>query len=119
MLTTSPGLLLITGASGLADELNLGGNRQDITLINALGTHRQQTEAELRMMLGDSIVDNYRCLQHNAYDEANLISLGQTSFGYPVRINRFFMEADVRILTGFIEPHFFAGFSGGPKGVYR
>jgi len=101
----------------LAELEAAGVNRQDITLINALGTHRQQTEAELRMMLGDSIVDNYGCLQHNAYDEANLISLGQTSFGYPVRINRFFMEADVRMLTGFIEPHFFAGFSGGPKGV--
>ena len=101
----------------LAELEAAGVNRRDITLINALGTHRQQTEAELRTMLGDSIVDNYRCLQHDAYDEANLISLGQTSFGYPVRINRYFMEADVRILTGFIEPHFFAGFSGGPKGA--
>src|SRR6185503_15051779 len=80
----------------LAELETAGVHRQDITLINALGTHRQQTEAELRMMLSDAIVDNYRCLQHNAYDEANLISLGQTSFGYPVRINRFFMEADVR-----------------------
>ncbi|GIK39485.1 MAG: hypothetical protein BroJett011_33180 [Chloroflexota bacterium] len=101
----------------LAELAEVGVARQDITLLNALGTHRQQTEAELRQMLGDAIVDNYRCLQHNAYDEANLVSLGQTSFGYPVRINRTFMEADVRILTGFIEPHFFAGFSGGPKGV--
>jgi nickel-dependent lactate racemase len=101
----------------LAELAEAGVARQDITLLNALGTHRQQTEAELRMMLGDAIVDNYRCLQHDAYDEANLVSLGQTPFGYPVRINRYFMEADVRILTGFIEPHFFAGFSGGPKGV--
>lgn len=101
----------------LAELEEAGVAHQDITLLNALGTHRQQTEAELRMMLGDEIVDHYRCLQHNAYDEANLVSLGQTSFGNPVRINRTFMEADVRILTGFIEPHFFAGFSGGPKGV--
>jgi nickel-dependent lactate racemase len=101
----------------LAELEAAGVQRRDITLINALGTHRRQTETELRMMLGDAIVDNYRCLQHDAYDDANLISLGQTSFGYPVRINRTFMEAEVRILTGFIEPHFFAGFSGGPKGV--
>lgn len=101
----------------LAELEEAGVKRQDITLLNALGTHRQQTEAELRQMLGDEVVNHYRCLQHNAYDEANLVSLGQTSFGYPVRINRHFMEADVRILTGFIEPHFFAGFSGGPKGV--
>ncbi|MCK6627313.1 MAG: nickel-dependent lactate racemase [Anaerolineae bacterium] len=101
----------------LAELAEAGIARQDITLLNALGTHRQQTEAELRTMLGHAIVDNYRCLQHNAYDDSILVSLGQTSFGYPVRINRHFMEADVRILTGFIEPHFFAGFSGGPKGV--
>ncbi len=102
----------------LLAELEAAGiAREDIILMNALGTHRRQTEAELRLMLGDALVDNYRCLQHTAYDEANLVSLGRTSFGYPVRINRFFMEADVRILTGFIEPHFFAGFSGGPKGV--
>lgn len=101
----------------LTELVEAGVKRPDITLLNALGTHRQQTQAELRQMLGDEVVDNYRCLQHNAFDEANLVSLGQTSFGYPVRINRHFMEADVRILTGFIEPHFFAGFSGGPKGV--
>ncbi len=101
----------------LAELAEAGIARQDITLLNALGTHRQQTEAELRLMLGNAIVDNYRCLQHNAYDDSVLVALGQTLFGHPVRINRHFMEADVRILTGFIEPHFFAGFSGGPKGV--
>ncbi|MEM7344777.1 MAG: nickel-dependent lactate racemase [Chloroflexota bacterium] len=104
-----PVLLAELEAAGIA--------RQDITLINALGTHRPQTELELRMMLGDQIVDNYRCLQHDAFDDNNLVSLGQTSLGHPVRINRDYLEADVKILTGFIEPHFFAGFSGGPKGV--
>jgi lactate racemase len=102
----------------LLDELEANGiAREDITLLNGLGTHRQQTEAELRAMLGNRIVEGYRCLQHDCYDEANLLSLGETSLGHPVRINRFYLEADVRILTGFIEPHFFAGFSGGPKAV--
>ncbi len=101
----------------LAELAEAGIAREDITLMNALGTHRPQTDAELRAMLGDQIVDNYRCLQHTAFDEANLVSLGTTSLGHPVRINRTFMEADVRIFTGFIEPHFFAGFSGGPKAV--
>ncbi len=94
-----------------------GVHSHDITLLNALGTHRPQTDIELREMLGDSIVDGYRCLQHDAYDDANLVQLGSTSFGSTLRVNRAYMEADVRILTGFIEPHFFAGFSGGPKGV--
>jgi lactate racemase len=99
-------------------ELEAGGvERKNITLINALGTHRPQTDAELRTMLGDRIVDEYRCLQHDAFDDSILVPLGHTKLGHPVRINRHYLDADVRILTGFIEPHFFAGFSGGPKGV--
>lgn len=94
-----------------------GVRRGDITLLNALGTHRRQTPEELAGMLGQEIVDRYRCLQHDAWDDETLVSLGHTSFGHPVRVNRTYLQADVKILTGFIEPHFFAGFSGGPKGV--
>ncbi len=102
----------------LLDELETAGVRQaDITLLNGLGTHRRQTEAELRAMLGERIVDQYRCLQHDCFDDSNLVSLGVTTLGHPVRVNRIYLEADVRILTGFIEPHFFAGFSGGPKAI--
>jgi nickel-dependent lactate racemase len=102
----------------LLDELEAAGvDRGRITLLNGLGTHRPQTETELRLMLGDRIVDHYHCLQHDCHDDSNLVSLGVTSLGHPVRINRNYLEADVRVLTGFIEPHFFAGFSGGPKAV--
>lgn len=101
----------------LAELEAAGVRRQDMTLLNALGTHRPQTEPELRRLLGDAVVDHYRCLQHNAFDEAALVPLGLTSRGNAVRINKTYLDADVRILTGFIEPHFFAGFSGGPKGV--
>ena len=102
----------------LLDELeSVGVVRKDITLLNGLGTHRRQTEAELRAMLGDNVVEKYRCLQHDCNSDADLVSLGVTSLGHPVRVNRFYLESDVRILTGFIEPHFFAGFSGGPKAI--
>ncbi len=101
----------------LAELEQAGVSRNNIILMNALGTHRPQTEAELRMMLGNNIVDNYCCLQHDAFDDSILVPLGTTKLGHPVRINRHYLDADVRILTGFIEPHFFAGFSGGPKGV--
>jgi nickel-dependent lactate racemase len=101
----------------LAELEEAGINRADITLLNALGTHRPQTRAELDEMLGPEIVANYRCLQHDCWDDENLVSLGKTSLGHPVRVNRVYLEADVKILTGFIEPHFFAGFSGGSKGV--
>jgi nickel-dependent lactate racemase len=102
----------------LLEELESAGvRRADITLLDGLGTHRRQTDAELRLMLGDHLVESYRCLQHDCNDDAGLVSLGETSLGHPVRINRTYLEADVRILTGFIEPHFFAGFSGGPTAV--
>lgn len=97
--------------------LKSGILKEDILLLNGLGTHRSQTEAELRSLLGDDIVDNFRCIQHDCHDDTVLVSLGNTSLGHPVRISRHYLEADVRILTGFIEPHFFAGFSGGPKAV--
>ena len=97
--------------------LEAGVEPEDISLLNGLGTHRKQTEAELRKMLGDQIVDDYRCLQHDCNDDSSLVSLGETSLGNPVRINRHYLDSDVRILTGFIEPHFFAGFSGGPKAI--
>ncbi len=101
----------------LAELEGAGVRREDITLLNGLGTHRAQTEAEMRVLLGDAVYENYRCLQHDAYDDALLVSLGETANGHPLRVNRHLLEADVRILTGFIEPHFFAGYSGGPKGV--
>lgn len=102
----------------ILEELESAGvRREDITLLNALGTHRQQTDDELSMMLGERIVSTYRCLQHNAFDDDNLVSMGTTSLGNPVRLNRLLLESDFRVYTGFIEPHFFAGYSGGPKAV--
>ena len=102
----------------ILQELESAGvDRRRITMINGLGTHRKQTEEELREMLGDDIVDHYDCIQHDAWDDENLVPFGITSRGNPVRINRTYADADLKILTGFIEPHFFAGFSGGPKGV--
>jgi nickel-dependent lactate racemase len=101
----------------LAELETAGVRRGDITLLAGLGTHRQQTEAESRALLGDSVYDNYRCLQHNAWDDENLVSLGMTSLGNQLRVNRLLVESDVRIYTGFVEPHLFAGYSGGPKAV--
>ena len=86
----------------LAELESAGVRRDDITLMNALGTHREQTANELRQMLGDFIVDHYRCRQHNALDDASLVRLETPSGTHRVRLNREFMQADVRILTGFI-----------------
>lgn len=90
---------------------------QNIVLCNALGTHRRNSEQELVQMLGADVVRRYRIEQNNAFDPATQVCLGKTSRGHDLWINRGYMEADVKILTGFIEPHFFAGFSGGGKAV--
>ena len=90
---------------------------ENITLINQTGTHRPNTKAELEKMLTPAVVARYRVLNHECEDSANLVKVGAMEDGTPLLINRHVVEADFRIVTGFIEPHFFAGFSGGPKGI--
>ena len=90
---------------------------EQIVLINALGTHRANTDDELAEMLGPSIAGSYRVVQHDAWDEPKVVHVGRTSRGHEAHVNEEYMRASVRILTGFIEPHLFAGFSGGPKAV--
>lgn len=109
----TPNHLLIPSVLAELDHLP----DDQIVLCNALGTHRPNTDEELRQMLGAGIVERYRIEQNNAFDPDTQVFLGTTRQGHEVWINRVYMEADVKILTGFIEPHFFAGFSGGPKAV--
>jgi len=91
--------------------------REQITLLNQLGTHRPNTDVELERMLTPAVVQNYRVVNHEPENSDALIQLGTTRDGTPALLNRHVVEADVRIVTGFIEPHFFAGFSGGIKGI--
>ena len=90
---------------------------EDVTILIATGTHRANTTEELVRMLGAPIVERYRVVNHDASDDRTLAFAGRTSTDVPVWLNRHWLDADVRITTGFVEPHFFAGFSGGPKMV--
>jgi len=90
---------------------------ENVTIINGLGTHRDQTREELIDMLGETVVDTVRIINHHCHEKTELTHLGTSSFGCEVYLNKEYVEADFRIVTGFIEPHFFAGFSGGPKGI--
>jgi nickel-dependent lactate racemase len=90
---------------------------EDVTILIATGTHRTNTPAEVEKMLGADITRRYRVVNHDSRDDASLEFVGTTTTGVPVHLNRAWMSADVRITTGFVEPHFFAGFSGGPKMV--
>jgi len=87
----------------------------DVVVLVATGTHRGNSDAEIRAMLGDEVVDRVRVVNHDARDHASLVYLGRHGADVPVFLNREWVNADVRITTGFVEPHFFAGFSGGPK----
>ncbi len=85
------------------------------TIFVATGTHRGNTPDELEEMLGHEILANYRVVNHDARDDSTLRNVGTTSRGVDVLMNSEWLDSDVRITTGFVEPHFFAGFSGGPK----
>lgn len=91
--------------------------KENFVVINGLGSHRPNTREELIQMLGQDIVDTIRVINHEAFDEKELVHVGCNTYGSHVYLNKTYMEADFRIVTGFIEPHFFAGFSGGPKGI--
>ena len=91
--------------------------RKQFVIMVGNGSHRAMTNDELAHMLGEEVVATVPIINHDATDKAMLARLGTTPTGVPVWVNRHYLEADVRIVTGFIEPHFFAGFSGGPKGV--
>ena len=91
--------------------------RKNITLLNQLGTHRPNTKAELEKMLTPEVVANYRVLNHEPENDEALVQVGVMHDGTPALLNRHAVGADLRIVTGFIEPHFFAGFSGGIKGL--
>ena len=91
--------------------------KENITLLNQLGTHRPNSRAELEKILTKTVVNEYRVLNAEPENREAHIQLGTTHDDTPALINRHAVEADLRIMTGFIEPHLFAGFSGGPKAI--
>lgn len=94
----------------------LGVRDEQVTILIGTGTHRGSTESELERMLGPAR-KRFAVLNHDCMAEADLVDLGRTACGGEIWMNRRWVEADLRIATGFIEPHFFAGFSGGSKAV--
>ncbi len=99
----------------LAELERLGAGPDRVELLCATGTHRQATAAEMVELVGAEIVARYAIHDHRG-DDGTHVEVGVVD-GAPVLIDPRYVDADVRILTGFVEPHFFAGFSGGPKGM--
>lgn len=96
-------------------ELREGNPAIDITLLVATGCHRETTEAELRNKLGEEICE--RIHVHNAFRPEDNVTLGVLPSGAPLVLDRLAVETDLLVAEGFIEPHFFAGYSGGRKSV--
>jgi len=101
----------------LATLESAGLRRDNILILVATGLHRAATEAEVVAMLGAQIAANYRIASHQARDRASHVNLGTTPGGIPVLIDRRYVEADLRILVSLVEPHLFAGYSGGRKAI--
>jgi nickel-dependent lactate racemase len=99
------------------EELDGIVDLDDVVVLVATGTHRANTQAELRAMFGDAVVDSVRIVNHDARAGDTHRFVGTYGNGVPVWLNEQWVDADVRITTGFVEPHFFAGCSGGPKMV--
>lgn len=101
----------------LLEEVRRGNPEADITILIANGLHRAMTRQEIRERFGEEICNCQTIVNHNAYDQSGFVDLGVLPSGSKCEINRLAIEADLLIAEGFIEPHFFAGYSGGRKSV--
>ncbi len=101
----------------MLEEIRAGNPDAEITILIATGLHRSTTRAELAAKFGDEIVGRERIVVHDCDDAENLVSLGKLPSGGNLIVNRLAVETDLLVSEGFIEPHFFAGFSGGRKSV--
>lgn len=101
----------------MLEAVRRGNPQAEITILIATGCHRGTTKAELIEKFGPEIVENERIRIHDCAADGDMVTIGTLPSGGDLRINRIAAEADLLISEGFIEPHFFAGFSGGRKSV--
>jgi len=101
----------------VADALNRAGvGDEQIRIIVACGLHRPNTTEELKRMLGSEVVSRFQITNHNV-EKSHFRKVGTTSGGTPLWVNDDYLSADFKVLTGHVEPHFFAGFTGGRKSI--
>lgn len=98
-------------------EIRRGNPEADVTILIATGCHRETTKEELVDKFGEEIVENEKIVIHDSLDEASFAEIGTLPSGGRLVVNRLAAEADLLVAEGFIEPHLFAGFSGGRKSV--
>lgn len=101
----------------MLEEIRKGNPDANITILIATGCHRETTIDELRAKFGEAIVSQEKIVIHDCEKAEDLINIGTLPSGAPLLVNRLAVEADLLVSEGFVEPHFFAGFSGGRKSV--
>lgn len=101
----------------LLAEIRKGNPDADITILVSTGLHRETTQEELKAKYGEEIYNNEKIVVHDCDDKDNLVYLGKLPSGGNLIINKLAADADLLVAEGFIEPHFFAGFSGGRKSI--
>jgi nickel-dependent lactate racemase len=111
----SPDSLLVPAL--LAELEKAGVHDKDITLLCGIGMHRPSTRAEKVVKLGAGVVDRYRVIDNEPQNPGALVDLGVTPGGVPILLHRAVVEANLLIATGIVEPHQYAGYSGGRKTV--
>lgn len=99
----------------ILDELKV--KPREVVVITGTGSHRGNTPEELLEMFGERVMQECRVINHDSFDEDSLVYIGTTPRENKITFCRDYVEADRKIILGFIEPHFFAGFSGGPKAL--
>lgn len=102
----------------MLERIRKGNPQAKITLLIATGCHRLTDEEELRGKFGDEVFENEDIYVHDSRDESMLVHVGTLPSGGDIVVNKIAAEADLLVAEGFIEPHFFAGFSGGRKSVF-
>ncbi|MGE4284526.1 MAG: nickel-dependent lactate racemase, partial [Clostridia bacterium] len=99
-------------------ELTAAGIKQEqVTIVIAIGVHRPATPEEIIEIMGKGYADKLKIINHDPYNKDELVYIGDTSYGTPVEVNKTVYNSDLRVTIGKVEPHEFAGFSGGRKSV--
>lgn len=101
----------------ILEEIRKGNPEADITILIATGLHRPTTPEEMRRMFGDAIVDNEKIAVNHAFEPDEFVDMGVLPSGSRFVVNRLAADCDLLVTEGLIEPHFFAGFSGGCKSI--
>lgn len=95
----------------------IGVKPENITVIIGTGLHRVSPQSEFKDIVGEELLKKINVVSHDAYDNSMQVNIGVTSRGTPVDINKYFANADLKIVVGMIDPHQFQGYTGGAKGL--